>query len=200
MSEARDTSPPPVPLPLRAGRGGTVTEYVRIAPVHLGLTACAHGNVTARPGSTPGQSTLPQRTRRGPYSGRLSPAGGTMHPLPFWPVRPQFRIDAMSGSSSRSPFARQLQHNLKTNLEYLDRGCRRYGVTVPMFRTAKYLFHVAVLLFTVYLIEYAAVDPMVASGIAIVLIAGPEGMESWLVRQGILAEAEQLDDRNGASD
>jgi hypothetical protein len=57
-----------------------------------------------------------------------------------------------------------------------------------------------VLLFTVYLIEYAAVDPMVASGIAIVLIAGPEGMESWLVRQGILAEAEQLDDRNGASD
>jgi hypothetical protein len=79
---------------------------------------------------------------------------------------------------------------LRTDLEHLDAGCRRHGLTVAMFRTAKYLFHVAVLLFTVYLIEIAGVEPVVATGAAVVLIAGPEGVEAWLVRQGVLAETD----------
>jgi len=93
----------------------------------------------------------------------------------------------MSGPTQRRSLLERVRSDIRTDLNHLDTGCRRYGVTATMFRTAKYLFHVAVLLFTVYLIEYAGVEPIVASGIAIVLIAGPEGVETWLVRQGILA-------------
>jgi hypothetical protein len=57
-----------------------------------------------------------------------------------------------------------------------------------MFKTAKFLYQIAVLLFVVYLIELASFEPMLAVGTAIVLISGPEGVEAWLVRQGILAE------------
>jgi hypothetical protein len=91
-----------------------------------------------------------------------------------------------------------MRDQLRTDLEHLDAGCRRHGLTVTMFRTAKYLFHVAVLLFTVYLIEIAGVEPVVATGAAVVLIAGPEGVEAWLVRQGVLAEADA--ERGGATD
>jgi hypothetical protein len=65
-----------------------------------------------------------------------------------------------------------------------------------MFRTAKFLFHTAVLAFTVYLIEAAGVDPMLATGTAIILVAGPEGLETWLVRQGVLADGSGEDGRS----
>lgn len=108
--------------------------------------------------------------------------------------RPTLRVDVMSGA--HLPHVRD---QLRTDLSNLDAGCRRYGLTIPMFRTAKYLFHVAVLLFTVYLIELAGVEPVVATGVAVVLIAGPEGVEAWLVRQGVLAEAD-ADGRPAAND
>lgn len=90
----------------------------------------------------------------------------------------------------RRPFSHELHRELSNDRARLEAGCRRYGVTAKMFRTAKYLFHTTVLLFVVYLIEYAATDPLVASGIGIVLIAGPEGVETWLVRQGVIADGD----------
>lgn len=99
----------------------------------------------------------------------------------------------MSGHTDPRPLLQRVQSNVRTELAYLDKGCNTFGISVVMFRTAKYLFHVAVLLFTVYLIELGGVTPLVASGIAIVLIAGPEGVETYLVRQGVLAEADALD-------
>jgi len=95
----------------------------------------------------------------------------------------------MSADQKRS-FRAELQREVKTDHARLDAGCRRYGVTVPMFRTAKYLFHTAVLLFVVYLIEYAGMTTPVATGVGILLIAGPEGVEAWLMRQGFIADGD----------
>jgi len=55
-----------------------------------------------------------------------------------------------------------------------------------MWRTAKFLFYSLAILFTVYLIEMTTVSTLVAIGVAILLINGPEGVETWLVRQDIL--------------
>jgi len=63
-----------------------------------------------------------------------------------------------------------------------------------MFRTVKYLFYMVTLGFAGYLIEAAAVDPFLAMLFAALLITGPEGAETFLVRAG------QLDDRSGDDD
>jgi len=57
-----------------------------------------------------------------------------------------------------------------------------------MWRTAKFLFYIVSILFTVYLIELTSVSTFVAIGVAILLINGPEGAEAWLVRQDVLAD------------
>lgn len=88
----------------------------------------------------------------------------------------------------RQTGVQRLHDELRTDYQRLDAGCRRYGVTALMFRTVKFVFHIAVLGFTVYLIETAGMDPMLATGVAVALIAGPEGVEAWLVRQGILTD------------
>lgn len=53
-----------------------------------------------------------------------------------------------------------------------------------MFRTAKFVYYIVTLSVTVYLIQYAAVDPMIAMAFAVFLISGPEGLETWLIYQG----------------
>jgi hypothetical protein len=72
-----------------------------------------------------------------------------------------------------------------------------------MFRTVKFLFHISTLLFTVYLIEYTPLTTMVAVGVAVLLITGPEGLEAHLARQGYIAGATTDDDdasnENGGS-
>lgn len=91
-------------------------------------------------------------------------------------------MNVMSGRTSR-PFDR-FEGHLTREYQLLDAGCRRHGVTALMFRTAKFLFYIATLVFTVYLIEFNGVDPLVATATAIMLITGPEGLETWLVHQG----------------
>jgi len=79
---------------------------------------------------------------------------------------------------------------------YLDVACRtRWGVGVTMFRTAKYLFYVAVLLFTTYLIEATPMTTFVAVAVGVTLISGPEGLELYLVRQGYIEADQQTRDR-----
>jgi len=53
-----------------------------------------------------------------------------------------------------------------------------------MFRSFKYLYYIATLLVSTYLIQYASVEPTLAMGFAILLISGPEALETWLIRTG----------------
>lgn len=78
---------------------------------------------------------------------------------------------------------------IQTDATRLDTACRAYlGVSAVMFRTVKFLFHIATLLFTVYLIEATTFDTSLAVFVAVLLIAGPEGLEAMLVRQGYLTD------------
>lgn len=100
----------------------------------------------------------------------------------------------MSGQNS-GPLDR-FEGNLKREYHLLDVGCRKYGVNALMFRTAKFLFYIATLVFTVYLIEFNGVDPLVATATAILLITGPEGLETWLVHQGVIDTSDRDRERD----
>jgi len=77
--------------------------------------------------------------------------------------------------------------SIVSDAKRLDQSCRKYlGVTSLMWRTAMFLFHISVLIFTVYLIESGSAEPMVAVGVAVTLIAGPEGFETWLIHKGVI--------------
>lgn len=80
--------------------------------------------------------------------------------------------------------------------KYLDAGCRQHGVTALMFRTAKFLFYIVTLAVTVYLIESASVEPTLAMAFAIMLISGPEAVETWLIHQGKIVNDGSADERN----
>lgn len=82
---------------------------------------------------------------------------------------------------------------LRSDAQALDRSTRqRFGVSAVMFRTAKFVFYIVTLLFSGYLIELASVDPFVAMSFAALLITGPEGLEAYLVRQGIISDNSEL--------
>ena len=81
-----------------------------------------------------------------------------------------------------------MQREMHSDYERLDVSCRRHGVTGKMFKTVKFLYQIAVLAFSVYLIEYAAMTPTVALGGSIILIAGVDGLEAYLIKQGIITD------------
>ena len=79
----------------------------------------------------------------------------------------------------------RLTKELEADHKALDASCRRhFGVSAFMFRSFKYLFYIAVLVMSTYLIQYASVEPTLAMGFAILLISGPEALETWLIRTG----------------
>ena len=83
--------------------------------------------------------------------------------------------------------ARRLTTDLRTDAAQLDNACRSYlGISGTMFRTAKFVFYIVTLLFSGYLIEVASVQPFTAMLFAAVLITGPEGVEAYLIRQGVI--------------
>jgi hypothetical protein len=99
----------------------------------------------------------------------------------------------MSGRTTRPHD--QLRSEIEHNAAALERGCRRqWGVSGVAFRTAKYLFYIATLAMTTYLVEYQAVEPIIAMTFAALLITGPEGLEAWLIRAG------KMDTRDGSAD
>jgi len=84
---------------------------------------------------------------------------------------------------------RTLYSELEADARALDVGCRtQIGVTGTMYRTAKYLFYIATLAMTTYLIQYAGVEPTLAMAFAALLITGPEGLEAWLIKIGRLEQ------------
>ena len=100
--------------------------------------------------------------------------------IPPW----ELLFNAMSGSHKRS-FADELRRDAVS----LDRATHRYfGVSALMFRTVKFLFYIATLAFSGYLIELAGIEPLLAMSFAALLITGPEGLEAYLVRQGVLED------------
>jgi len=85
-------------------------------------------------------------------------------------------------------YRKELSDELTRDAQCLNNATQRYfGVTASMFRTVKFLFYILTLLFSGYLIEMASVDPFVAMTFAALLITGPEGLEAYLVRQGVIA-------------
>lgn len=99
----------------------------------------------------------------------------------------------MPGSTLDSSLA----DDLRTDFKHLDTGCHRaLGVSGVVFRTAKFLFYISTLVFTGYLIEIADVEPFLAMLFAAALITGPEGLEAWLVRQGVLADTSDGEDNS----
>jgi hypothetical protein len=96
----------------------------------------------------------------------------------------------MSGHNKKPPTA-ALRSDLESEYRHLAIGCRQLGVTVVMFRTAKYLFNISALFFALYLVEMASLDPFTAAIVATVLISGPETLELYLVKQGILRESSE---------
>jgi len=94
-------------------------------------------------------------------------------------------------SGSKHSLLDQVRADLVYYHTTLDAGCRRHSIgghqlTAVMFRAAKFLFQIAVLAFTVWLVEFVGVSWEVAVSLAVLFISGPEGLEAWLVRQGVL--------------
>lgn len=83
--------------------------------------------------------------------------------------------------------ARELRHDVRA----LDNSCRqRWGVNALMFKTVKFIFYIAVLAFSTFLIETTAVSATLVLLFTALLISGPEGVEMLLIRQ------ETIDDPN----
>ena len=86
----------------------------------------------------------------------------------------------------------QITRTLRRDNNQLNAACRRrWGVSALMFRVAKFVFYMTTLAFTVYLIELVEVDPLLAIGVAVVLISGPEALELYLIRADILPEQDR---------
>lgn len=107
----------------------------------------------------------------------------------------------MSGHTPPERPSESWRTEVRNDAVYLDVACRRrWGVGVTMFRALKYAFYIAVLVFTVYLIEATPVSALVATAVGVLLISGPEGLELYLVREGYLAERDRTRDRAGGGD
>jgi len=85
---------------------------------------------------------------------------------------------------SRSPRT-HIQHftaELQTYRSQLDAGTRKcLGVSGRMYRALDRLFNILVLAVTVYFVQYTEVAPVLAMAFAVVLIAGAEGLQSFLI-------------------
>lgn len=86
-----------------------------------------------------------------------------------------------------------LRDELDEEYRSLDNACRHYGFTATMFRTAKFVFYTVAILFAVYLIEFTELSTIVAVGVAVFAINGPEAVEMYLVRQDVIADPDTPD-------
>jgi len=92
----------------------------------------------------------------------------------------------MPGRNQHTPTWRDELHAQTVSL---DKSCRRHlGVSIAVFRTAKFIFYMAVLAFTAYLIEFQSVEAILAMTFAALLITGPEGVEALLIRNDVIED------------
>ena len=96
----------------------------------------------------------------------------------------------MSGST-------RFKDELRAHNRRLNHACRaKLGIGIVTWRSIKYVFQIAVLGLTLYLLEYQAVRPIFAMTFAALLISGPDILEYILVREDYV-EYEELQNREG---
>lgn len=61
---------------------------------------------------------------------------------------------------------------------------RRLGVSAIVFKTVKFVFYIAVLMFSAFIIESTPVNATFVLLFTALLISGPEGVEMLLIHQG----------------
>jgi len=59
-----------------------------------------------------------------------------------------------------------------------------------MFKTVKFIFYIAVLVFSGFLIETTTVSATLVLLFTALLISGPEGVEMLLIRQGVVDDSD----------
>ena len=84
---------------------------------------------------------------------------------------------------SRPPHTHtHLTAELRTYRSQLDAGAREcLGVSGRVYRALDRLFNILVLAVTVYFVQYTDAEPILAMAFAVVLIAGAEGLQSFLL-------------------
>jgi len=84
-----------------------------------------------------------------------------------------------------------LEYRLRRDAQSLDNSCRRrWGVSAIVFKTVKFVFYIAVLAFSAFVIESTTVDAMFVLLFTALLISGPEGVEMLLIRQGAVDDSD----------
>jgi len=77
-----------------------------------------------------------------------------------------------------------LRDSLRKHNHRVDHACHaKLGIGIVTWRSIKYVFQICVLGFTLYLLEYQTVEPILAMIFVGVLISGPDIFEWWLVRE-----------------
>lgn len=67
----------------------------------------------------------------------------------------------------------------------LDAACQqKWGVSGGVYRTFDRLYNMLVIIFTGYVMEFQGVEPIIAMGFAVILIAGWEGFTEYLLQAG----------------
>lgn len=67
----------------------------------------------------------------------------------------------------------------------LDVGTRKcLGLSGVVYRALDRLFNILVLMVTVYLVQYAKVEPMIAMFFAVLLIGGAEYLQTFMIASG----------------
>lgn len=77
----------------------------------------------------------------------------------------------------------------------LDAGCQRVaGVSGAMYRALDRLFNIMVLAVTVYFVQYTDVAPVLAMAFAVLLIAGAESLQHFMLSAGQLQQNQERSD------
>ena len=83
---------------------------------------------------------------------------------------------------SRPPRTHTLTAELAAYRQQLEAATRaRWGVSGGVYRALDRLFNILVLGVTVFFVQYTDVEPVLAMIFAVVLIAGAEGLQSFLL-------------------
>jgi len=94
----------------------------------------------------------------------------------------------MHGTKPPYPTGRGPLQAARRHAQRLDTKCRqRWGVTFAVFRSLKLVYQILAIALVMLLVENG-LAPTYGAATALVLISGPEALETWLVRQGHLPE------------
>lgn len=88
-----------------------------------------------------------------------------------------------------------LTNEIRAYHQRLDVGTRSiWGIDGSMYRALDRVFNILTLGFTIYLIEYAEVEPILGMAFALLMVGGAEAVERFLVIAGDEKMSEALND------